>query len=106
MGRFLQSLLAGVVATVAVLVVIYAWNQSTNGGAIRLLGGATSSDIEAAVSEIELTPGPAGPQGEPGAAGPQGEPGPAGPQGEQGTPGPKGDAGPRGPQGEPGPAAQ
>lgn len=97
MGRFLQSLLAGVVATVAVLVVIYAWNQSTNGGAIRLLGGATSSDIEAAVSEIELTPGPAGPQG---------EPGPAGPQGEQGTPGPKGDAGPRGPQGEPGPAAQ
>jgi hypothetical protein len=97
MGRFLQSLLAGVVATVAVLVVIYAWNQSTNGGAIRLLGGATSSDIEAAVSEIELTPGPAGPQG---------EPGPAGPQGEQGTPGLKGDAGPRGPQGEPGPAAQ
>lgn len=97
MGRFLQSLLAGVVATVAVLVVIYAWNQSTNGGAIRLLGGATSSDIEAAVSEIELTPGPAGPQG---------EPGPAGPQGEQGPPGLKGDAGPRGPQGEPGPAAQ
>jgi hypothetical protein len=106
MGRILRSFLAGVVATVAVLAVIYAWNQSTDGGVIRLLGGATSSDIGAAVSKIELTPGPAGSQGEPGPTGAQGETGPAGPQGEQGPPGPKGDPGARGPQGEPAPAAQ
>lgn len=58
------------------------------------------AEIEAAIAalqqelaDIELTPGPEGPEG------PQGEPGPAGPQGE---PGPQGEIGPQGPQGEPG----
>ena len=103
MGRILGGFLAGVVATVAVLAVIYAWNQSTDGGVIRLLGGATSSDIGAAVSKIELAPGPAGPAGP---AGSQGEPGPTGAQGETGPAGPQGEQGPPGPQGEPAPAAQ
>jgi len=57
-----------------------------------------------AIDEIELTPGPQGPQGEQGPAGPQGEQGPAGPQGEQGPAGPQGEQGPAGSQGEQGPA--
>ena len=62
------------------------------------------NDLRAAIDEIELTPGPEGPQGEQGPAGPQGEQGPAGPQGEQGPAGPQGEQGPAGPQGEQGPA--
>jgi len=62
------------------------------------------NDLRAAIDEIELTPGPEGPQGEQGSAGPQGEQGPAGPQGEQGPAGLQGEQGPAGPQGEQGPA--
>ncbi len=61
------------------------------------------NDLRAAIDEIELTPGPAGPQGEQGPAGPQGEQGPAGPQGEQGPAGPQGEQGPAGPLIEPAP---
>ena len=102
----MKSFFAGVVATIVVLILVYAWNASTDGGAIRLLGGATSADIEAAISEAEATPGPAGPQGETGPAGPQGDVGPAGPQGEPGPAGGQGPQGEEGPAGPQGPAAQ
>jgi hypothetical protein len=85
MARFIQSFIVGVLATVAVAAGIYAWNESSEGGVIRLVGGVTSAELEAALAEIELVPGPAGPQGEPGPAGPQGEQGPPGPKGDPGT---------------------
>lgn len=50
------------------------------------------------IADIQLTPGPQGPQGEPGPQGPKGD------KGDAGEPGPKGDAGEQGPQGEQGPA--
>ena len=62
-------------------------------------------DLEAAIDNIQLTPGPQGPQGETGAIGPvgpqglQGETGPVGPQGPQGETGLTGPIGPQGPQG-------
>ena len=52
-------------------------------------------DLQNQLNNIQLTPGPPGPQG---------EPGPAGPQGPQGEVGPAGPQGPLGPQGAPGPA--
>ena len=87
MGRFLQSLITGVIATVAVLAAVYYWNEQNNGEVIKLLGGVTPADIG------EGSPGPAGPQGEAGPTGSQGETGPAGLQGVAG------------PAGQPGPAA-
>jgi hypothetical protein len=51
------------------------------------------------ICEIQLTPGPEGPQGIEGPAGPQGPQGEIGPQGPQGDVGPEG---PQGPQGDPG----
>lgn len=62
---------------------------------VDLTGYATEDYVNAAIETIELTPGPAGPQGEPGPAGKDGEPGKDGQDGAQG---------PEGPQGEPGPA--
>lgn len=62
---------------------------------------ATIADLNA----IELTPGPAGPQGEPGPAGKDGvdgKDGATGPAGKDGEPGKDGATGPAGPQGEPG----
>lgn len=56
------------------------------------------NDLREQVANIELTPGPEGPQGEPGVAGP------AGPQGPLGLQGPQGIQGLTGPQGLPGPA--
>ena len=97
MDRFWQNFFTGVVAAVAVLIVVYIWNSASDGGFVRLLGGATQADIDAAVAGVEGTPGPAGPQGEAGPSGPQGEAGPQGPegpQGPQGEPGPEGPAGP------------
>lgn len=101
-------------------------------GEVDLDAYYTKSEVDAAIKEIELTPGPAGPQGPKGDQGPQGEKGadgtmtfedltdeqkaslkgdigPAGPQGEQGPqgekgePGEKGADGAQGPQGEQGP---
>src|SRR3990172_7796458 len=66
-------------------------------------------DLQNQLNNIQLTPGPPGPQGEPGPAGPQGpqgEPGPVGaigPQGPQGEVGLQGVPGSQGTQGEPGP---
>lgn len=56
---------------------------------IRMKTGAlaTVQEVNEAIQNIELTPGPQGPQG------PQGEPGPQGPQGATGPQGPKGDKG-------------
>lgn len=82
---------------------------------IEIEGYATEEYVQAAITEIELTPGPAGPQGEPGkdgAPGKDGEPGKdgaQGPKGETGATGPEGPAGKdgaQGPQGEPGPAGK
>ena len=64
--------------------------EAALGGDIDLDDYATKEEMQAAINEIELTPGPAGPQGEPGkdgAPGPQGEPGPAGEKGADGAPG-------------------
>lgn len=70
------------------------------------IGAVSAAEVNKAIEEIPLTPGPQGPQG------PQGEQGPQGIQGIQGIPGEKGEkgdkgdigpAGPQGPQGEQGP---
>jgi Collagen triple helix repeat (20 copies) len=64
------------------------------------------------ITEIELTPGPEGPQGPVGpqgptgpvgATGPAGAPGPTGPEGSQGVQGPAGATGPKGDTGAQGP---
>jgi hypothetical protein len=59
------------------------------------------AQLEAAIAEIELLPGPPGPAGD---DGPQGPMGPEGPEGVQGPIGPEGPQGEEGPAGEPGPA--
>ncbi len=73
-------------------------------------------ELKSDVSQIALTPGPEGPQGEQGppgldagpgadgAQGPAGAEGPAGPQGADGAPGLDGPAGPQGAEGPQGPA--
>ena len=60
-------------------------------------------DLREALAEIELTPGPQGPQGETGPQGPKGDKGDPGEDGADGAPGPQGETGPQGPQGETGP---
>ena len=66
----------------------------------RVIGPWDEGDkkLLAAISDIELTPGPVGPQGEIGSQGDQGF------QGSQGPEGQRGPKGPAGPQGEQGPA--
>ena len=61
------------------------------------IGAATEEYVNAAIAEIELTPGPAGPTGATGPAGPAGATGPQGPAGPTGATGPQGPAGPTGP---------
>ena len=61
------------------------------------IGAVSAAEVDKAIGEIQLIPGPQGP------VGPQGEPGP---QGEQGIQGIQGEQGPQGPQGEQGPAGQ
>lgn len=57
---------------------------------VDLTGYATETYVNEKIEQIELTPGPAGPQGEPGKDGAQG---PAGKDGAQGPIGPEGPAG-------------
>lgn len=59
----------------------------------------TMSYVDAAIANVELTPGP---QGEPGPEGIQGPQGEKGDKGDQGEVGPMGPQGKQGPQGEPG----
>lgn len=66
---------------------------------VDLTGYATEEYVEAAVKEIELTPGPQGPKGDKGDKGDQGIQGKQGIQGPTGPQGPKGDTGATGPQG-------
>lgn len=67
--------------------------------------GVTQSELDVALSTIELTPGPAGatgaqgPRGLQGLTGPEGPEGPAGSQGPQGLTGSTGQVGPTGAQG-------
>lgn len=73
----------------AVTLVPHTWQEAgTDDGCISL------ESVELVATEVSMTPGPRGPQGEQGPAGPQGETGPAGPQGAPGT------AGPQGPEGK------
>lgn len=68
---------------------------------VDLTGYATEDYVNGRIETIELTPGPAGPQGEPGPAGKDGEPGK---DGQDGAPGKDGEQGPAGPEGPQGPA--
>lgn len=66
----------------AVTLVPHTWQEAgTDDGCISL------ESVELVATEVSMTPGPRGPQGEQGPAGPQGETGPAGPQGETGATG-------------------
>ena len=62
--------------------------EAALGGEISLDNYYTKSEVDSVIENIELTPGPAGPQGEqgiqgePGEQGPTGEPGPAGEDGK------------------------
>jgi hypothetical protein len=64
---------------------------------ITELAGSTVEYVDEKIENIELTPGPEGPQG------PQGIQGPTGPQGPKGDIGPKGETGPKGDTGSQGP---
>ena len=70
----------------------------------------SKTEVDTAVTNISLTPGPQGPTGPTGGvgstgpAGPAGEAGPAGQQGAVGNTGPAGEAGPAGQTGPAGPA--
>ncbi len=61
------------------------------------------ADLQQQIDDLELIPGPVGPQGPPGPVGPEGPEGPQGPPGPEGPQGPPGPAGPMGPEGPPGP---
>jgi hypothetical protein len=82
--------------------------KAVTGGTVDLSGYAEKTYVDAAIQQIELTPGPQGEKGETGAQGPKGDTGEQGLQGPQGEQGPKGDkgdkgdTGPQGPQGETG----
>lgn len=58
-----------------------------DGSDIDLTGYATEQYVNDAISTIELTPGPAGPQGEPGIQGERGKDGIDGKDGQDGAPG-------------------
>ena len=70
---------------------------------VDLTGYATEEYVNAAVTGIELTPGPQGPKGD---KGDKGDTGATGAQGIQGPVGPKGDKGDRGEIGPQGPAGK
>lgn len=67
---------------------------------------ARLSDVDAAVTALQVVEGVKGDPGDPGPAGPPGPEGPAGPQGPQGLQGFVGPTGPEGPEGPPGSAAE
>lgn len=75
---------------------------------VDLTGYATEEYVNAAVTGIELTPGPQGPKGDKGdkgdtgATGAQGIQGPIGPVGPKGDKGDRGEIGPQGPAGKDG----
>src|SRR5690625_5253013 len=58
--------------------------------------------IENGIANVELTPGPEGPQGPEGPMGPEGPEGPQGPEGPEGPEGPQGTPGADGQDGAPG----
>jgi len=66
----------------------------------------SKTEVDTAVTNISLTPGPQGPAGPAGPAGSAGPMGPAGPAGEAGPAGQQGAVGDTGPAGEAGPAGQ
>lgn len=73
--------------------------EAALGGDISLDDYATKEEMQAAINEIELTPGPAGPQGEPGKDGAPGKDGEPGKDGQDGAQGPQGEPGPQGEKG-------
>lgn len=70
-----------------------------SGGEVNLSNYYTKAQVDEAIEQIELTPGPKGDKGDKGDQGPAGADGKDGAQGEQGVPGEKGD---KGDPGEPG----
>ena len=67
---------------------------------VKMDGMASIEYVDAAIEQIELTPGPQGEAGPQGEQGVQGEVGPAGEKGEKGDQGPQGEMGPQGPKGD------
>ena len=74
----------------------------TEGPEVNLNDYATVKYVDEQIKNIELTPGPEGPQGLQGPKGDTGEQGPAGATGVQGPAGATGETGPAGPKGEDG----
>ena len=125
-----EKVLPGLIGAVILFVLLLIWSGISGR---PIFGGVSSDQLKAAIDEIQLTPGPAGPKGDAGPAGPKGDAGPAGPAGPRtwvprvtlalpvrgpgslapapkvtldpaGPAGPKGDAGPAGPAGPKGDA--
>ena len=69
------------------------------GGEVDLSNYYTKTEVDTAIGQIELTPGPKGDTGERGPQGIQGPTGERGPEGPQGPKGLQGDIGPMGPEG-------
>ena len=72
-------------------------------GQVDLTAYATKVYVQDELQKIELTPGPAGPQGEQGPKGERGEQGIQGPAGKDGVQGERGETGPKGDKGDVGP---
>lgn len=81
---WVDRVLPGLVGAAIFFVLLVALSALTGGGIVRLLGGVSGPQLQAAVSTVQAMPGPkgdTGPQGPAGAAGPEGSAGPAGPAG-------------------------
>jgi hypothetical protein len=103
--------LAACLLAASLVPVTAANNGDVNGVAHRVTALEQQvASLQAQINNIQLIPGPAGPQGPAGPTGPQGPQGPvgatgpAGATGSAGAVGPQGPAGPAGPQGATGPA--
>jgi hypothetical protein len=105
-----------IIIVLVLCIPVIALAQQTGGlPALRADLDAVKTDLQNQINNIQLKPGPPGPQGLPGPAGLQGPAGPAGPIGPTGAAGPtgatgaigpagaKGDMGPAGPAGPIGP---
>lgn len=97
------KVVAGADASFDTLKEIADWIKNDETGAAKMK--TDISTLQSDLTNIELTPGPQGPQGEIGPKGEQGEKGEkgdTGAQGETGPQGPKGDTGEQGPAGQDG----
>ncbi len=58
------QIIAGIATAVILGLATLLWNEASNGGIVRALGGVTSQDVEALVKKLALA-GPPGPMGRP-----------------------------------------